>query len=138
MRKAGIYMNISSNHFASIEQIRDQLKLNKTQLRQQEKGKAAESFQSLLKKHEISQDTELKFSKHANERLASRKIELTEEQLMKLETGTKQAKAKGIKESLVIVDGLNFIVSVKNNTVITAVNDEEQQIFTNIDGAVIM
>lgn len=138
MRKAGIYMNISSNHFASIEQIRDQLKQNKTQLRQQEKGNATESFQSLLKKHEISQDTELKFSKHANERLASRKIELTEEQLMKLETGTKQGKAKGMKEALVIVDGLNFIVSVRNNTVITAVNDEEQQIFTNIDGAVIM
>ena len=44
---------------------------------------------------------------------------------------------KGMKESLVLVDDLAFIVNVKNKTVVTAVNDKEERIFTNIDGAVI-
>lgn len=131
-------MNISSKNYSSIEQIRDQLKNNETQLKRQESVSESESFQSIFEKQKISVSEELKFSKHACERLASRKIDLTNEQLMKLETGAKQAKTKGIKESLVIVDGLNFIVSVTNNTVITAVDEDEQQIFTNIDGAVIM
>jgi hypothetical protein len=37
-----------------------------------------------------------------------------------------------------MVDNLAFIVNVKNNTVITAVKDGEDKVFTNIDGAVIM
>ena len=44
---------------------------------------------------------------------------------------------KGIGESLVLVDDLAFIVNVKNNTVITAMDDSSEGIFTNIDGAVI-
>ena len=36
-----------------------------------------------------------------------------------------------------MVDSLAFIVNVKNNTVITAVNDVKDAVFTNIDGAVI-
>lgn len=36
-----------------------------------------------------------------------------------------------------MVDDLAFIVNVKNNTVITAVGDSTDSIFTNIDGAVI-
>ena len=79
----------------------------------------------------------LKFSKHANQRLESRNIDLTKNQLKRLEDGTKRAREKGIKESLVMVDNLAFIVNVKNNTVVTAVNDSEDTVFTNIDGAVI-
>jgi len=55
-----------------------------------------------------------------------------------LETGAKKALEKGINESLVMVDNLAFIVNVKNNTVITAVNDGEDKVFTNIDGAVVI
>lgn len=80
---------------------------------------------------------QLVFSKHANERLQSRNIDLSEEQLERLQTGTRRAGEKGIKESLVMVDNLAFIVNVRNNTVITAVNDNEDKVFTNIDGAVI-
>lgn len=83
-------------------------------------------------------DTQLRFSKHANERLASRNIDLTDEQYKRLESGTMKAYEKGIKETLVMVDDLAFIVNVKNNTVITAVNEGEEKIFTNIDGAVII
>ena len=93
-------------------------------------------FHEILKEKQAA--TELKFSKHANERLASRNIDLTDEQFKRLESGTKKAYEKGIKESLVMVDDLAFIVNIKNNTVITAVNEGDEKVFTNIDGAVII
>lgn len=82
----------------------------------------------------------LKFSKHASSRLEERNIELSDSQLERLQEGTMKAEAKGINESLVIVDSLSFIVNVPNNTVITALSqsDSEDNIYTNIDGAVII
>ena len=81
----------------------------------------------------------MKFSKHAANRLNDRKIELTGNQLERLNEGTRKADAKGINESLVLVDNLAFIVNVKNNTVVTAMEQTEagDHIYTNIDGAVI-
>jgi flagellar operon protein len=95
-------------------------------------------FHEILKDKQTGIATELKFSKHANERLASRNIDLTDDQYRRLENGAQKAYEKGIKESLVMVDNLAFIVNIKNNTVITAVNEGEEKIFTNIDGAVII
>ena len=45
-----------------------------------------------------------------------------------------------VKESLVLVDSLAFIVNVPSNTVITAMDNTEadENIYTNIDGAVII
>ena len=44
------------------------------------------------------------------------------------------------RESLVIVDSLAFIVNVPNRTVVTAMDrtESDDNIYTNIDGAVIM
>lgn len=95
-------------------------------------------FHEILKEKQSATEVELKFSKHANERLASRNIDLTDDQYRRLENGTKKAYEKGINESLVMIDNLAFIVNVKNKTVITAVNEGEEKIFTNIDGAVII
>lgn len=96
-------------------------------------------FHEILKdKQEAVRSEELKFSKHANERLASRNIDLSDDQYKRLESGARKAYEKGIKETLVMVDDLAFIVNIKNNTVITAVNEGEDKIFTNIDGAVII
>ncbi len=102
-----------------------------------------QSFAAILKqKQEFKQNVqgaeELKFSKHANERLVSRNIDLTSAQRERLNGAVKRAEAKGIKESLVMLDNLAFIVNVKNNTVVTAVTGEEERIFSNIDGAVIV
>jgi flagellar operon protein len=57
----------------------------------------------------------------------------------RLSAGMQAAGQKGINESLVMVDQLAFIVNVKNQTVITALdgNETDQNVFTNIDGAVI-
>ena len=59
--------------------------------------------------------------------------------MMRLEVGAKEAGEKGIKDSLILVDQLAFIVNVPNKTVVTAMDQTENKsnIFTNIDGAVI-
>ena len=131
-------MNIP-NQFPSIEQMTERLGTVKNISTGSNKRNPGTPFSEILKNKQISGETgELKFSKHANERLASRNIDLTDNQLERLEIGAKKAGEKGINESLVMVDNLAFIINVKNNTVITAVNDGEDKVFTNIDGAVIM
>ena len=84
-----------------------------------------------------AQTTELRFSKHANERLTSRNIRLSAEQKERLQGGVDKASQKGIRDSLVMVDNMAFIVNVTNRTVITAVGEGDDKIFTNIDGAII-
>ena len=81
--------------------------------------------------------SDVRFSKHASQRLDSRQIELSDDQKVRLNEATGKARDKGLRESLVMVDNLAFIVNVKNNTVVTAVNDTEKAVFTNIDGAII-
>lgn len=80
----------------------------------------------------------LTFSKHANQRLESRNIDLSTEQLDRLNDGAKLAQEKGINESLVVMDDLAFIVNIPNNTVVTALGENDSKVFTNIDGAVIV
>lgn len=131
-------MNISNSNFASIQQIQNQLLQNNKLKAPQTKQKNITSFDDILNEKQNVVTSELKFSKHANERLTSRNINLSGEQIERLENGATKAREKGIKESLVMVDNLAFIVNLKNNTVITAVNHTEDAVFTNIDGAVIM
>jgi flagellar operon protein len=97
------------------------------------------SFEDIFKQ-KLQSASELKFSKHATQRLDDRNIELTEEQSQRLEEGVMKASEKGITDSLVLVDTLAFIVNVPNQTVVTAMDQTEsdENIFTNIDGAVIV
>lgn len=136
-------MNILSNNYSSIDQMRSQIQGKTNQqakpIDNHDVIAGKKSFEEILNQKRMdSAVTNLKFSKHANQRLASRNIELTKDQLTRLQTGTMKAKTKGINESLVMVDNLAFVVSVKNSTVITALDNQEEQVFTNIDGAVIM
>jgi len=80
----------------------------------------------------------LTFSKHANMRLSDRQITLTGEQLNRLEAGLNKAYAKGIRDSLVLVDDVALVVNVKSKTVITAMEQGQENVFSNIDGAVIV
>ena len=67
-------------------------------------------------------------------------LKVTDNQLERLKEGTQRASEKGINESLVLVDSLAFIVNIPNNTVVTAMSQAEtkENVFTNIDGAVII
>ncbi|MCR4924098.1 MAG: flagellar protein [Lachnospiraceae bacterium] len=97
------------------------------------------SFAEILQEKQTA-GAELKFSKHASGRLSDRNIELSDSQLNRLMAGTQKASQKGINETLVIMDELAFIVNARNNTVITAMDQKEsdENVFTNIDGAVIV
>ena len=125
---------VHNKFYSSIEQMTGQL-LNGTNGKKLRNNTAdGLSFQQIL---ENKQNEELHFSKHANERLANRNIDLTEEQKKRLKEGVNRASSKGIRDSLVMVDNMAFIVNVTNRTVITAVDNGDDKIFTNIDGAVV-
>lgn len=96
-------------------------------------------FKEILQK-QINQTDKLQFSKHAKERIASRRINVSDIQMEKLTTGLEKAADKGSKDSLIMVDGVAYVVSVENNTVITAIDDQnvKENVFTNIDSAVFM
>ena len=132
-------MEIQNSRFLSIEQVQDQF-LNQTRSSTPVKSTDGKSFQEILESRQLGTGSEVKFSKHASGRLAERNIRLTENQMDRLTEGAKNAGAKGIKESLVIVDQLAFIVNIPNNTVVTAMNQQDaaENVFTNIDGAVII
>lgn len=125
-------MNVNGN-FSSIEQVTQTYLSNPKAVSVRENGK---TFEEVFKEKSEG----LRFSKHAGERLAMRNINLTDSQIQRLEEGTQKASKKGIKESLMIMDNMAFIVNVTNSTVITAMDQTEQKenIFTNIDGAVII
>ncbi len=82
----------------------------------------------------------LKVSSHAQTRLESRQIQLGKAEWDRVMGGVDRAAAKGAKESLVMVDDVALVVSVKNRTVITAVDKAhlKDNVFTNIDSAVIV
>jgi flagellar operon protein len=82
----------------------------------------------------------LKLSGHAQTRMQSRNIELGPAEWDRVMEGVDRAAAKGAKESLVMVDDVALVVSVKNRTVITAVDKAnlKENVFTNIDSAVIV
>ncbi|SNR89745.1 flagellar operon protein [Anaerovirgula multivorans] len=97
------------------------------------------NFDQILHQH-IEKNSEVKFSKHAVERLEQRNIQLSKQDIMKLNNAIDTAAKKGIRETLIIMDNTAFIASVRNKTVITAAVDEQlkENVFTNIDGAVIV
>ncbi|WP_029232090.1 TIGR02530 family flagellar biosynthesis protein [Butyrivibrio sp. VCB2006] len=140
-------MTIDELRFSSIGQVQDQYLNNKVPKTGTNKPlpTGGGSFAQVLNKIQEQADNSsvarenLKFSKHAANRLNDRSIELTQDQMLRLNQGAKEASEKGIKDSLILIDQLAFIVNVPNNTVVTAMDQTETKnnVFTNIDGAVI-
>jgi flagellar operon protein len=133
-------MQVRNGAFPSIEQVTGQY-INESAASRKATTADGQSFLDILQKTESGmKEPELRFSKHAGERLAQRDINLTQEQLTRLEDGAQKASAKGIKESLVLMDGMAFIVNTSSNLVITAMSQSgtEDNVYTNIDGAVII
>ena len=97
------------------------------------------SFKEILSK-QIKKKDGIKFSRHAQNRLISREIDLTDRDLSLLKNGLEKLEDKGARESLVMVNQVAYVVSVENKTVITAIDNDsiKDNVFTNIDSAVFM
>lgn len=102
-----------------------------------------ESFGDLLRKS-IATTTQapaqqLTFSKHARNRTLERGIQLSQSDIDKLASAVGTAADKGINDTLVMMNNTAFIVNVPSRVVVTVVDGSEQEnVFTNIDGAVIV
>lgn len=82
----------------------------------------------------------LKFSAHAQQRLQSRNIHLSQDDLAKMNAMADKAAAKGSKQSLFMMRDTAMVVSIANRTVITAVDQQSMKdnVFTNIDSAAVI
>jgi flagellar operon protein len=82
----------------------------------------------------------IKFSNHAIERMQTRGISYSPDDLARISSAVSKAAAKGSKDSLVLMDNSALIVSVKNNTVVTVMdkNALKENVFTNIDSTVVL
>ena len=126
-------MNIQKSGYLSIEQLTDRY-LNPAQRTGTERTTDGLTFEEVLQTKTLQGEEAngLKFSKHAAVRLADRNIELSTKQLERLNEGAKKAKQKGIRDSLVIVDEIAFIVNVPSQTVVTAMDSAQtsENVFT--------
>ena len=93
------------------------------------------AFASVLRSRAVG----VQFSNHAVQRLERRGIAVEPGTLQRLDDAVGRADAKGARDAVVFVDGTAFVVSVRNKTVITAVDRDHMRdhVFTNIDSAVI-
>ncbi len=96
------------------------------------------SFEELLQ-GQVRGPGKLQFSRHALSRMESRGIQFGPEALSRLESAVSQVNAKGGRDSLVLLDQTALVVSVKNSTVVTVVDQQSLtgNVFTNIDSAII-
>lgn len=97
-------------------------------------------FSEILNK-QLTQPTQgVRFSSHAVDRLASRNIVLSDQDLSEIGQAVDKVAEKGGKESLLMMNNLALLVSVENRTVITAMDKTagQQRVFTNIDSAMMI
>jgi len=100
-------------------------------------SRTGEDFSSILNQ-KLNESREVKISKHAAMRIESRNIKLDASHVERLKNAVDKASSKGVKDTLVVMDDMAFVVNVNARTVITALNQSElkDNVFTNIDGAV--
>lgn len=99
------------------------------------------SFRQVLRQTaDVPQGEPLKFSAHALARLQSRNIQLSSDDVQRMNAMADKAAAKGSKQSLFMMGDVAMVVSIKNRTVITAVDGDsmKENVFTNIDSAAVI
>ena len=91
------------------------------------------AFKELLEQR-LKEESQVSFSKHAMERVVERGVDVSSEKLDRLNEGVRMAEEKGLRGTTA------FVVNVKNNKVVTVVNEDSLKgtVFTNIDGTVMI
>lgn len=102
-------------------------------------GAATESFKSTFDQ-ELARATGVSFSKHAQARLYSRGITMSDQKLQRLSEAMDKAASKGSRETLILDDEAAYVASVENRTIITAFGRENLRdgVITSIDSAIIL
>lgn len=97
------------------------------------------SFDEILNK-KVREKDGFVISNHAALRLKERNINFNESDMKSINEGINKAEAKGCKQALILYKDTALVTSIKNRTIITAVNskDNGENVFTNIDSAVIL
>jgi flagellar operon protein len=101
--------------------------------------KNKEEFKDILKKT-VKKEDSFVISNHAAERLKDRNISLNESDMNKINEGINKADEKGSRESLILYKDVVLVASVRNRTIITAVDKDSSKgnVFTNIDSVVLL
>lgn len=130
-------VNNINSQLQKLSQLQEAQKKLKTSVAQNPVA-GAPTFQDVLQQKVAETSEEIKFSSHAEKRLTSRNIEITPDIMKRLQDAVGKAQEKGAKETLMVFDNFSLIVSVKNKTVITAVDNGsmKENVFTNIDSAI--
>lgn len=126
--------NINNN--LNIKRLENQLISNSKGKNSVNRGK---NFEQILENIQ-NKDLEIRFSKHAAERLNNRNMNLNMDEINRLKNAFIKAESKGVKDALIIIDDKAFIASINNKVIVTTINKEQlkDNVFTNIDGAVII
>jgi len=90
-------------------------------------------------RRQLESATGMRVSNHMEKRLLSRQIEMSPDDVRRLATAVEKAEDRGSRESVVLMDDLAFVVSLRNKTLVTAVDaaSRKENVFTNIDSVVI-
>lgn len=98
-----------------------------------------QSFEGIIKE-KLSESKELQISKHAKDRIEQRGITVSNALMEDLAEAVEKASQKGSKDVVIIGKEGAFIVNVQNKVIVTSMSVEEMKnnIFTNIDSAVIL
>ena len=107
--------------------------------RPRESAGSDNAFKELLEQ-KIREESQVSFSKHAIERVVERGVDVSSAKIERLNEGIRMAEEKGLKEPLILLGSTAFVVNVKNNKVVTVVNEDSLKgtVFTNIDGTVMI
>lgn len=97
------------------------------------------NFKDVLKKH-VNDEESFVISNHAAQRLQSRNISLDTNDMKNINEGINKAVEKSCQECLILYKDIALVASVKNRTIITAVDKDSSKgnVFTNIDSVVIL
>ncbi|MCL2055931.1 MAG: flagellar protein [Oscillospiraceae bacterium] len=105
-------------------------------------GNSTASFREVLGRavQQKQAEKQLTLSKHAMNRVGQRGIELSAHDIRRMEKAVDKAGDKGVTDTLVFMNNAAFIVNVPSKTVVTVVDgsDAQENVFTNINGAVIL
>jgi flagellar operon protein len=112
-----------------------------------EQSELEPTFDDILKKNQMSEtngaarsDNDLLISQHAIKRMTERNINLDAEEFTKLKSALQKLRTKGGQDSLVITNKAAYILDVKNNKVVTAMDKKSlnDNVFTKIDSTLIL